>query len=212
MEISIQGLKKYCVVKRRWVIHGASDFSSADRCYSQIITLNTQRTHMQWHTWSAGVQSDEGWGHFLENKRVMSLRYYDYSARSAESCTVWRRSSVFFYWTCLGKKDARHIRRHTCRQRVKQSQDETRHPLPSSRLWFRSLRETQTTWEKFAIWQQLRRQPIYRWEQLFPPLGLISRCNFFSLFTCWPKLVCCACATAEELKCLDMRIEIPFIY
>lgn len=26
------------------------------------------------------------------------------------------------------------------------------------------------------------------------------RCNFFSLFTCWPKLVCCTCAAAEELK------------
>lgn len=43
------------------------------------------------------MQSDDGWGHFLENKRVMSLRYYDYSARSAESCAVRRRSSFFFF-------------------------------------------------------------------------------------------------------------------
>lgn len=149
---------------------------------------------MQWHTWSAGVQSDDGWGHFLENKRVMSLRYYDYSARSAESCAV-RRCSSFFFFTghASVKKDARRIRRHTCRQGVKQSQDETRHPLPSRE-------KHKPHGRSFAVWQRLRRQPIYRWEQLFPPLGLILRCNYFSLFTRWPKSACCARATAEELK------------
>lgn len=99
----------------------------------------------------------------------------------------------FFTGHASVKKDARRIRRHTCRQGVKQSQDETRHPLPSRE-------KHKPHGRSFAVWQRLRRQPIYRWEQLFPPLGLILRCNYFSLFTRWPKSACCARATAEELK------------
>lgn len=60
--------------------------------------------------------------------------------------------------------------------------DETQHPLPS---W----EQRKPAWEKFAIWQQLKRPTIYRWEQLFPPERFMSRCNFFlfffSLFTRW---------------------------
>lgn len=33
--------------------------------------------------------------------------------------------------------------------------------------------------EIFAIWQQLKRPTIYRWEQLFPPERFMSRYNLF---------------------------------
>lgn len=51
-KISIQGRGKDCTVKRRRVVHGASDFPSLDRCYLLIIKRNAQRnshavTHME---------------------------------------------------------------------------------------------------------------------------------------------------------------------